>query len=65
MSTFLALSGICVACYVLVRIFKPRYGAIRGCCGAGPAVEAAMEEEKKREAAARCASKPEDGKPQA
>ncbi|MCL1889018.1 MAG: hypothetical protein FWF99_00745 [Desulfovibrionaceae bacterium] len=46
MSNLLALGGVAVACYILMRIFKPRYGAIRGC--SGEALEEAMAAERRR-----------------
>ncbi|MCL1915193.1 MAG: hypothetical protein FWG17_00565 [Desulfovibrionaceae bacterium] len=46
MSTLLALGMITVACYILMRVFKPRYGAIRGC--SGRALEEAMAMERRQ-----------------
>ena len=69
MSTFLALSGVTVACCLLMRIFRPRYGAVRGC--SGPALEEALQKASREKASQERVSgaaereQPENGRPEA
>ena len=48
MASFLALAGVIVLCIVLGRIFRPRYGAGRGCTGR--ALQTRMDEDASRKA---------------
>ncbi len=48
MKELLALSGIIVLCIAAVWIFRPRYGALRGCTGR--ALQASLEREQESRA---------------